>query len=69
VREVDGHDVDALTQVMKENEGSGGRPRVVIARTTFGKGVSYMEGQIKWHYYPMSEQEYTAALEEIGKSA
>jgi transketolase len=69
VREVDGHDVEELTQVMKENEETGGRPRVVIARTTFGKGVSYMEGQIKWHYYPMSEQEYTVALEELGKSA
>lgn len=69
VREVDGHDVAALTDAMKETEDGDGRPRVVIARTTFGKGVSYMEGQIKWHYYPMSEQEYTEALEEIGKSA
>jgi transketolase len=68
VREVDGHDVDELTEAMKESDETGeidGRPRAVIARTTFGKGVSYMEGQIKWHYYPMSEQEYARALEEI----
>lgn len=69
VLEVDGHDVDQLTQAMKETDETGGRPRVVIARTTFGKGVSYMEGQIKWHYYPMSEQEYSAALEDIDISA
>ena len=31
---------------------------MLVARTTFGKGVSYMEGQIKWHYRPMSDEEY-----------
>jgi transketolase len=65
VREVDGHDVEALASAMKETDTVNERPRVVIARTTFGKGVSYMEGQIKWHYYPMSDAEYAAALEEI----
>jgi transketolase len=69
VREVYGHDAEALAEVMKEPPTEEGRPRVLIAKTTFGKGVSYMEGQIKWHYYPMSESEYTRALEEIGKSA
>jgi transketolase len=43
-----------------------GRPHVLIARTTFGKGVSYMENQIKWHYLPMSDAEYVQALAEIG---
>jgi transketolase len=69
VREVYGHDVAALAEAMREPDGIDGKPRVVIARTTFGKGVSYMEGQIKWHYYPMSEQEYASALEEISESA
>jgi transketolase len=39
---------------------------VLIARTIFGKGVSYMENQIKWHYWPMSAEEYQLALDEIG---
>lgn len=65
VREVDGHDIAALKEAMKESDASDGPPRVVIAKTTFGKGVSYMEGQIKWHYYPMSENEYAEALKEI----
>jgi transketolase len=38
---------------------------VLIARTTFGKGVSYMQGQIKWHYWPMSDAEYGQALREV----
>jgi transketolase len=61
--EVDGHDVDALTGALDR---PGGRPRAVIARTTFGKGVSYMEGLVKWHYWPMSDADYERALAEVG---
>ncbi len=60
--EVDGHDVDALTAAL---ESVGERPRAVIARTTFGKGVSYMEGLVKWHYWPMSDDDFAAALAEV----
>jgi len=41
---------------------------VLVARTVFGKGVSYMEGQIKWHYWPMSDQEYAQALAEVERN-
>ena len=44
---------------------SASAPRAVIARTTFGKGVSYMEGLVKWHYWPMSDDDYAAALAEV----
>ena len=43
-----------------------GPPHVLVAHTTFGKGVSFMEQQIKWHYWPMSDAEYQQALAEIG---
>ena len=78
VTEVDGHDVAALTEAlgasMPEAHGS---PHIVLARTVFGKGVSYMEqGQamsrahlapspINWHYLPMSASEYEKASSEI----
>ena len=42
-------------------------PHVLIARTVFGKGVSYMERQIKWHYWPMDDTEYAQALAEVGE--
>jgi transketolase len=61
--EVDGHDVDALADAL-DHEGE--RPRAVIARTTFGKGVSYMESLVKWHYWPMSDADYEQALAEVG---
>ncbi len=65
VHEVDGHDVAALKETLAALDTATGPPHVLIARTTFGKGVSYMEGQIKWHYWPMSDAEYRQALQEL----
>lgn len=65
VHEVNGHDVALLAQTFNGLETVSGEPHVVIARTVFGKGISYMEAQVKWHYSPMSEQEYRRALDEI----
>jgi len=42
-----------------------GPPHVLVARTTFGRGVSFMENQIRWHYFPMSDQEYERAVDEV----
>ena len=38
---------------------------MLLAATTFGKGVSYMEGEIKWHYLPMSDDEFEHAMREL----
>ena len=64
VDDVDGHDLAALSSALSRN-GDEARPRVVLANTTFGKGVSFMERQIAWHYVPMSDDQYTAAVAEI----
>ena len=66
VHEVDGHDVSAITQTIGDLNTTSGPPHVIIAHTVFGKGVSYMENKIKWHYWPMSDEEYQLALDEIG---
>ena len=63
--EVDGHDATALKETFANLDTRSGPPHFVIARTTFGKGVSYMESQIKWHYWPMSDAEYKQAVEEL----
>ena len=65
VHEVDGHDTTVMTRTMSELDTEGGPPHVLVARTVFGKGVSFMEGQIKWHYLPMSDEEYRQAVAEI----
>ncbi len=59
---IDGHD---LEQIARGLSASGGRPRVVIARTTKGRGVSFMEHRMEWHYLPMTRAQYEQALEEV----
>jgi transketolase len=66
VHVVDGHDVEEMTRTIASLDTRSGRPHVLIARTVFGRGVSFMEGKIKWHYWPMSDDEYRQALAEIG---
>ncbi|HXN37350.1 MAG TPA: transketolase [Solirubrobacteraceae bacterium] len=66
VHEVDGHDVDGLVHTMESLPEIHAKPHVLLARTTFGKGVSYMENTIAWHYMPMSDEQYAQALSELG---
>lgn len=63
--EVNGHDVKELTEKIESFDTTSGPPHVIIAKTVLGKGVSFMEGQIKWHYWPMSDDEYRRAMNEI----
>jgi transketolase len=64
--EVDGHDRAAMLAAATAPRD--GRPRVLLCRTVFGKGVSFMERQIKWHYLPMSDEQYRVAMAELGAS-
>jgi transketolase len=66
VHEVDGHDVNELSNTINRLPTDDASPHVLLARTTFGKGVSYMENQIAWHYLPMSDEQYKTALAELG---
>ena len=64
---VDGHDVRALRAACdraKANAGSG-KPSVILAHTVKGKGVSFMENDILWHYRTPQGEEYEAALKEL----
>lgn len=65
VDEVDGHDTDSLVRSLAGTDTAQGAPRLIVAKTTFGKGISYMESRIEWHYLPMSEEQYDTALKEL----
>jgi len=65
VHDVDGHDVDSLTQTLESVSAGPARPHVLLAHTTFGKGVSYMESKIAWHYLPMSDEQFEQAMCEL----
>jgi transketolase len=62
---VDGHDPVALAARIEALDTSVAAPHVLVARTVFGKGVSYMEHKVEWHYWPMSEDDYARALDEL----
>ncbi|WP_342120265.1 transketolase [Pseudoduganella sp. OTU4001] len=63
--EVDGHDHAALQAALAQG-GRSGKPRVVIAHTIKGKGVSFMEHQLAWHYKSPDAAQYEAARQELG---
>jgi len=64
VSEVDGHDVDALERAFKERPNG---PHVVLAHTVKGKGVSYMEDRLEWHYKVPNDEQMAIALKELGR--
>jgi transketolase len=66
VEEVDGHDVAALESVLSALPDALGRPVVVIAHTVKGKGVSFMEKKLEWHYRSPSDEQLALALAEVG---
>jgi len=68
VHEVDGHDVAGMTDTIARLDTRTGAPHVLVAKTVFGKGVSFMERQIKWHYWPMSDDEYRQAIADVERA-
>ncbi len=68
VGEVDGHDHEALSEVFGALPRGQGKPQVVIAHTVKGKGVSFMENQVLWHYRCARGDEFDAALKELEAS-
>ncbi len=65
-REVDGHDLRALSAELAAPQDPRGRPRAIIAHTVKGKGVSFMQDDNNWHYRSPSDEELAAALRELG---
>ena len=64
---VDGHDVRALRAACSRamNNAGSGKPSIILAHTVKGKGVSFMENNILWHYRTPQGEEYEAALKEL----
>lgn len=64
--EADGHDFNRLIPALDEFDTIKGKPTVIIADTIKGKGVSFMEGQAKWHGKAPKKEELAKALLELG---
>ncbi len=68
VVEVDGHNHTALTTALTTLPSTPGRPTVVIAHTVKGKGVSFMENTVLWHYRTARGREFDRALAELERT-
>jgi transketolase len=65
VQEVDGHNHQQIEEVLKTVPFEPGKPSVIIAHTTKGKGVSFMENQLAWHYKSPNTEQLSQALSEL----
>lgn len=66
---VDGHDIEQLQKVFKSLPRVKGKPVLVMAYTTKGKGISFMENEAKWHHGLPNEEQFKQALKELGDEA
>ena len=62
--ETDGHDINAIAEVL--NRPASDAPRFVLCHTVKGKGVSFMENAVGWHGKPMDQEQFNAAMREMG---
>lgn len=67
VQVVDGHNFEALIDACEKAKAVKGQPSIIIAKTTKGKGVSFMENQAKWHGTAPNEEQLAQALAELGE--
>jgi transketolase len=65
VQHVDGHDLSALQAAFGRLPFTAGKPSLVIAHTVKGKGISYMENDLKWHHGVPNEEQFQRAMQEL----
>jgi len=67
VKEIDGHDLDQISISLEHIPFEKGKPSIIIAHTVKGKGVSFMENKLLWHYKSPNDDELMLALSELGE--
>ncbi len=65
VKEIDGHNLEEITDALEGVPFDNGKPSCLIAHTIKGKGVSFMENKVEWHDKFPDEEEYKKALTEL----
>ena len=64
---INGHDMRQIIEGIDEAQAHKGQPTVIIAKTTKGKGVSFMENVVRYHGAATSDEELKRALAELGE--
>lgn len=67
VIQIDGHDLNAVEEAVETAKKTKGAPTMIVAETTKGKGVSYMENKAEWHGKAPNNDEYKTAMAELGQ--
>ena len=62
---INGNDMDEIAAALKEARETKGMPTAIIAKTTKGKGVSFMENAVGWHGKAPNDEEYKIAMEDL----
>lgn len=65
VHELEGHDPERIAATIAALDLRDGPPHVLLADTVFGKGVSFMERRIEWHYLPLTDELHRQAVAEL----
>ena len=65
VREIDGHDIGQIVAAFDAPR-EAGKPRVLVAHTVKGKGITFMENNNEWHHNRLTKASYELALVELG---
>ena len=66
VEEINGHDFEQIGAAFAKARENKGAPTAIVMKTTKGKGVSFMEGKAGWHGKAPNDEEYAAAMNELG---
>ncbi|MCD6550423.1 transketolase [bacterium] len=65
VKEVDGHNTEELRETILESIEVKGRPHIIICHTIKGKGISFAENKVEWHYYNLTPELYERAKRDL----
>ncbi|MCX6276968.1 MAG: transketolase [Bacteroidetes bacterium] len=60
-----GNDLKSLQQVFQSVQFDNPKPKCIIAKTIKGSGISFMENKMEWHYLPMTDEQYSLAIQQI----
>ncbi len=67
VKEIDGHDFQQVLEALESLPFTENQPSVIIAHTIKGKGISFMENKLLWHYRVPSSEDYENGMKELSK--
>ena len=65
----DAHDFDSLEKAFEAAKACKGKPTAIIAKSVKGKGVSFMENNVSWHGAAPNDEQFAAAMAELGGKA